>query len=278
MMSTTNHPKSAFPRAMSRGQSLRRGQQLTLGLQAGTANQETVNVLLLGKVLAVLAVDAATVEDPGLVGDRVAELGPEPLADGLVHLLGLLDGGDLAGADGPDGLVGDHDLLPVGGRELGGEGGQLALDDRDRVAGLALLERLAAAPDDADAALDGGLGLGRHQLVRLAQQRPPLRVAQDGPVDVAVLELGHADLARVGAVGLVVDVLRRHLDAGRLVDRVPRELEVQRWGGDHDLWRRKTSSVSAHVCSRTAAILPFPTREARTYRRWDPSWPCSSSQ
>ena len=212
--------------------------ELTLGLQASTANQEPVNVLLLGKVLAVLAVDAAAVQDTDLVGDLLADVAAEPLADSVVDLLGLLDGGDLAGADGPDGLVGINNLLPVGARDPLGQRAQLVLNDGDGLAGLALLERLAAAPDDAHAAVDGKLGLAGDQVVRLAQQGAALRVAQDGPVDVDILELRDADLAREGAVGLVVDVLGRDGDAG-LLELLLGKLEVQGGRGDDNLWRRE---------------------------------------
>ena len=203
----------------------------TLRLQAGTANKETVNVLLLGEVLAVLSVDAAAVQDPGLVGDLVTNVGHEPLADGSVNLLGLLDGGDLAGADGPDGLVGDDDVLPVA--NLGGDSSKLALDHLDSLARLALLERLAAAPDDADATLGSNLSLVGDDLVRLPEDGPALRVAEDGPVDATVLELGDADLAGEGAVGLVKDVLGGNLDAR--LEVLAHEEEVESRRSDHHL-------------------------------------------
>lgn len=106
-----------------------------------------------------------------------------------MNLLCLLGGGNLAGANGPDGLVGNDDLGPVTGANLGLESVQLLGDDRDGGAGLTLLERLAAAPDDADAVVGGVLGLGGNNLVGLAQDGPSLAVTQDGPGDVAVKEL-----------------------------------------------------------------------------------------
>lgn len=75
--------------------------QLTGRLQAGTANEEAVNIGLLGELAAVLLADGATVDDT----DPVLSLGgdslTEPLADSGVDFLGLLGGGDLAGADSP---------------------------------------------------------------------------------------------------------------------------------------------------------------------------------
>lgn len=150
-----------------------------------------------------------------------------------MDLLGLLDGGDLAGADGPDGLVGDDDVAPVG--DLGLEGLDLGGDELDGLAGLAGLEALTAAPDDLQAVLGGVLGLGGDDIVRLAEDGSALRVAEDGPVDVAVLELSNRDLASEGTVGLVKDVLGGNLDLG--ADGLADEREVEGGRRDNDLCR-----------------------------------------
>lgn len=148
-----------------------------------------------------------------------------------MDLLGLLGGGDLAGANGPDGLVGDDNLGPVG--DLGLEGLELLADDLDGLAGLALLEGLAAAPDDADTVLDGVGGLGGDNLVALAEDGAALRVAEDGPVDLAVEELGDGQLTSEGAVGLVKDVLGGDANLG--AEALADEGQVDGAGGDDDL-------------------------------------------
>jgi hypothetical protein len=127
------------------------------GLQAGAADKETVNVGLLSEVLAVLLADGAAVDNTGGLGDLLAKLLAHPLTDTLVNLLRLLGGGDLAGADGPDGLVGDDDLAPV--LDLLADGSKLTDDDLHGLASVALLESLTAAEDDVDAAVNGGFGL-----------------------------------------------------------------------------------------------------------------------
>jgi hypothetical protein len=58
-------------------------------------------------------------------------------------------------------------------------------------------------------------------------------VAQDGPGDAAVLELGDGDFAREGAVGLVEDVLGGNLNAR--AEALADEEEVQVGGRDDDL-------------------------------------------
>lgn len=75
--------------------------QLTSRLQASTANEEAVNIGLLGELAAVLLADRSTVDDADLVLGLGRDGLPEPLADSGVDLLGLLSGGDLAGADSP---------------------------------------------------------------------------------------------------------------------------------------------------------------------------------
>lgn len=56
-----------------------------------------------------------------------------------MDLLGLLGGSNLAGANGPDGLVGDDNLSPLLLGQLLGGGVELTGDDLDGLVGLALL-------------------------------------------------------------------------------------------------------------------------------------------
>lgn len=148
-----------------------------------------------------------------------------------MDLLSLLSGSNLAGADSPDGLVGNDNVGPVG--DLGLEGLELLRDEVDGLASLTGLEGLAAAPDDLEAVLSGVLGLGGDGLVRLAEDLTTLRVAEDDPVDVAILELGDGDLAGEGTVGLVEDVLGGDLDV--LAEGLTDEREVDGRRRDNNL-------------------------------------------
>lgn len=98
-----------------------------------------------------------------------------------MDFLGLLGGGDFAGADGPgvlldicrgwlngrggnvpDGLIGNDNLRPV--LDLVGNGLELRGHDLDGLAGFALLQALAAAQDHAEAAVNSCLGLVGNEL------------------------------------------------------------------------------------------------------------------
>lgn len=150
-----------------------------------------------------------------------------------MDLLRLLGGGDLAGANSPDGLVGNNNVGPLLGADSLSDGTELCGDDGDGLALLALLEGLAAAKDDADALVEGVLGLGGDELVGLLEDDTALRVADQGPADVGVLELGGGDLAGEGALVLVVDVLGGDLDL--LAELRACEKEVDGRRGDNDL-------------------------------------------
>src|SRR5699024_9021787 len=111
-----------------------------VGLEAGTADQGTVDIVLTHDAAGVVALDRTAVEQthgPGDLG-RV-ELG-QAGADRRADLLSVLGGGDLAGTDGPDGLVGDDELLGLLGGDALQRAVDLAQDVLDLVAGLAHLQ------------------------------------------------------------------------------------------------------------------------------------------
>lgn len=202
-------------------------------LQAGTANQKTVHIGLLGEVAAVLLADGATVDDAdvlrGLSGDVVAE----PLADSGVDLLGLLGGSDLAGADGPDGLIGNDDLLPLLLGKVLGDSSKLPSNDVDGFASLTLLQGLTNAKDDVQATINGSLGLASNELVSLLKDDTTLAVSDNDPVNLSILELLNANFTGESTVGLVEDILGSNANLG--VGSLAGEEEVESGGGDDDL-------------------------------------------
>lgn len=229
-----------------------RGGKLTTRIQAGASNQESINIGQGGELGRVIRFDGTTVQDAGLVGSLLRHFTLDPLADRVMGILSLLHinasapphthiltgstnlrSGNLSGTNGPDRLVSNDNLGPVlaDGVENGLE---LAGDNLDGVVVLALLEAFAAAKDDAEAGIERSLGLGRNKLVALAKDAATLRVAEDHPLNGCILELLGADLAGVGSVALIEDVLGGDLDIG--AEGGLCEKEVESGGGDDDLW------------------------------------------
>src|SRR5581483_979066 len=176
-------------------------------VEGGAADERAVDVRLLEQARGVVGLDRAAIED-GDVEERLDE---------RVRRLGQLRRRGPAGADRPDGLVGDDEPL------VGLEDGDLAAEHVLGLVRLALLERLADAGDDVEAGLERGGGAPRHAVVGLPEQLPPLGVADERAGDAELEEHRRRDLAGEGAFRLPVDVLRVRRQAG--VDAVPEPRE-----------------------------------------------------
>src|SRR6185369_17963378 len=116
-------------------------------LERGAAHERAVHVGLGEERRRVPGVDAATVEDRGLLPRARPEDAVERRAHHAVSVAGLLGRRHLAGADRPYRLVGDRGRAGRGGGEAVIGDGDLAHQHRLRVTLLALGERLADAND-----------------------------------------------------------------------------------------------------------------------------------
>src|SRR6476619_6014200 len=180
-----------------------------LGRVDGSAAHEgAVDVLLGHDRRHVVRLDAAAVEDPDTVGDVAAvELG-EQRADRRTHLLRVVGGRALAGAERPDGLVGDDDRRGLFLGHAVEVLAQLRDDVLDLTALLAHVEPLAAAEDRRQAVGVCRLDLRVDHRVGLCVPFASLAVS---PGDVGAPELGQEgarDVAGVGAVRVRRQVLR----------------------------------------------------------------------
>ena len=133
-----------------------------------------------------------------------------------MDLFRLRGGRGLAGADGPDGLVGDHHVLHIFGGEVVQDGLRLLGHDVEVLAGLALIEALAHAEDDLQARFEGEFGLDDELLVGLAIVLAALGMAEDGILATQGGEHVHGDFAGVGALHVVGAVLRGEGHLGAL--------------------------------------------------------------
>ena len=118
--------------------------------------------------------------------------------------------GGLARPDGPDGLVGHHHLLGLVLFHRRQSPLKLAPQDLLHGALLPLLQQLSYAEDGGEAVGQGRLHLLGDELVPLAEDVAPLRVAQDHPLHPQLQEHGRGHLAGEGPRIPVIRVLGRH--------------------------------------------------------------------
>src|SRR6476620_5724935 len=159
-----------------------------LDVERGAADERAIDVGLADQLLRVVGLHAAAVDHVACVGRGAAEPLAQPLTDVRVRLLRLDRRRGPAGADRPDRLVRDHERADL----LAGDGVEpslnLAIEDGHRRAGLALGQRLADADDRNEVGGNRGADLPVHHLVGLAEQRPPLRVADDHVLGARLLD------------------------------------------------------------------------------------------
>ena len=204
-----------------------------LGLQGGAADEEAVDVGLVSEVGGVLAVGAAAVQDPDGVGE-LAELGLEVVSDLAVDVLRVGGCGRQAGADCPDRLVRNDNVLPVVLLHRLDHCGKLSLAHVEGAAGLLLVDGLADAENHLEALLDGKRHLVGDKLVRLVEDASALAVSENDPLRATVLHLDRRDLSRVRPGLLGVAVLRTHLDRLLLVELCGVR-QVRGWWTEHHL-------------------------------------------
>ena len=132
-----------------------------------------------------------------------------------MRLLRDLGRGAAAGADRPDGLVGDRDLQHLRaarGRRARRRAAcvrRRSVSPPSRSASLSPMQSTGSSP-----ARERRRELARERLVRLAEERAALGVAEQHAGRAGVDQHAARDLAREGALGGVVDVLAPDADAG----------------------------------------------------------------
>src|SRR5579864_1510398 len=88
-------------------------------IEARTAHQHSVYFRLRHQALHIVRFHASTVENPDLVSRFLAVARPRLAADHAMRRASHFGRSDLAGADGPHRLVGDHDLRELARIESG---------------------------------------------------------------------------------------------------------------------------------------------------------------
>src|SRR5690606_8354792 len=203
-------------------------------VEAGSPDQRPVDLGLLHEAADVLRLDAAAVLDPHPGCRLAAEPAGDLLPDQPGDAVGFAAGGGLAGSDGPDGLVGDHQLAGIVELQPLDDGPDLPAHHLLRLAAPALVQGLADAGDDADPFRQGRLGLPADVLVGLVEVGPPLRMPDDDVVAAQVFQHHRRDLAGVRPLVRPEDVLGAQLDPGAF-DHLGHRVERGKRGAEHHL-------------------------------------------
>ena len=181
-----------------------------IGLEGGTSNKESIDVLLSDQISSVLTIDGSSVLNADSLSDFLGDILRNPSSNVLVGSLSNLWGGGLTSADGPNWLVGKHDSAPVGNRVL--QGIELALQVLVGFALLSLFKTFTEADHGTESYGLSSSNLGSNLLVCLIKESAPLGVSDDDPLKIEVLELLSTDFSGEGTVAGLAHVLAGNLD------------------------------------------------------------------
>jgi len=181
-------------------------------LERCATDEETVNVGLADQHSSVGISDGATVEDSDFLSGFLRNVLGQPCADGLVGLLSLLGGSNLASADGPDGLVSDDDLGPV--VNFLSDGSELSGVNFVSLVRLTLINLLTDAGHDGETVAQSELGLLGNNFVSLTKDVATLAVSENDPVDLGIDEHLSAEFTGVCAIVEKGGILSGDLNLG----------------------------------------------------------------
>ena len=183
-----------------------------VGFEAGTADEGAVDVGLAEEDGCIGGFHAAAVLNSDFVrGFRIGDF-CENFADMGVGILGLLRGGIAAGADRPDGFIGDDDAGDFFGRHAGQTAAELGGENFGFAACIALFEGLADTDDGLETTGEGCVDFFVNQRVGLAENLAAFAVAQNHEADEKLAQHGGADLAGEGARHFEIHILRAEAD------------------------------------------------------------------
>ena len=190
-------------------------------LQARAADQSPVHVGQRDERLDVVRFDRTAILDSAGFGRLGAKRFAESPANVLVRFAGFGRRGVLAGADGPHGFVREDQAGNLAATHAVEAARDLAVEHRQRLARLPLLQRLTDADNRHEVGREGGAYLPVDRLVGLAEHPSPFRVAEDHVARTRVFEHVGADLAGKRAFALVIHVLGRDANP-RVASRLSR--------------------------------------------------------
>jgi len=172
---------------------------LEIWSEGSPTDKEAVNIFLFNELPAVFGIHRASIEDSRGCGNFRRHFLGEPVSNVGVRLLSLLGGRDFAGADGPHGLVSDHDIAPLVLLQLVRDGLQLSGIDLVSLTHFSLFEALAYAGHDRHSIFNRDLGLDGHVLIGRSIFGSSLGVTGQRPVDTNVFEHVSGDVSSESA-------------------------------------------------------------------------------
>ena len=186
------------------------------GFESGTADKTAIDILLSEETGGIGGLHGAAIEDTGCFSNVGAvEIGEEG-ANLRMDLLRLLIGSGFAGADCPNGLVGDDDLSHIGGGDSFEGLADLAIDHVGGLVAFAFLECFTDADDGDETGGDGGGGTLVDGFIRFAEVLAAFGVSDDDVCHAGVLEHIGGNFTGESAIGGPVDVLGTDANRGTL--------------------------------------------------------------
>src|SRR5207253_892322 len=150
-----------------------------LDVEARATDERTIHIVFRDELGDIVRLHASPVEKMTAIRGVGAEPLPEPLANVCMRLAGLRRRRRPARPDRPYRLVGDNQLGQLRGTDAVEALLDLSIQDRQRLAPLALLERLADADDWREPSRNRRARLPVDDRVALAEQPPALGVSDD---------------------------------------------------------------------------------------------------
>ena len=233
-----------------------------LGLERGAADEPAIDVRHRKELRGIPRLHAAAILDAHEGGD-ISIVARDPPADVRMDVFGLLRGRSLAGADGPDRLIGDD-----GARE-GGDAGQiehgieLAVDHLESAAGFALGQQFAHAQDRRQSAASTAANLRATSWSVSPNRARRSEWPTIAPAQPTSLQHGGGHLAGEGALGFGADILRPQADA-RTGQRAATLGQIDERRAHPDFRRRvrqacaRWHSTSAAFSAREPCIFQLP--------------------
>ena len=158
----------------------------------------------------ILGVGRTSILDSSSGGDLSRDVISQPLSDIGVSILGNLWSGGLSSSNGPHWLIGENDLSPVGDAVL--DSVKLSFEDIVGLLSFTFSQSLSNTEDCVKASLLRSENLLGNNGISLTEESSSLRVSNNCPLELKVLDLVSTDFTGESSILFCRDVLGRDLN------------------------------------------------------------------